>query len=268
MHVSNVKHRHTIPNLRNACLVLKRLGEAAEGLSLAEVCTQLLIPRATAFRILNTLCLEGLVEKQAATYRLGGQVLRLGLVALDRVRIRERALPLLRQLAQSTGETAHLAILSANRALIVEVCDSPLPIRATSRPGFLAELHCSATGKIFLAAMPDEQVRDVLKETGLNRRTDNTLCIPAAVLKDLEIIRRRGYATDNEEFHPGVRCLASPVHDARGQVVAALGITGSSTRFTKARFASAAKQVIATAETLSQSLGFYKENDTHESFTR
>jgi len=247
--------RYRIPNLAKACGVLALLAPRRTGLTPSEVARQLSMPRTTAFRVLRTLCGEGLLEESEGRYRAGPGLLRLGLMAVEAAELPARAEPVLSYLAQQTGETAHLAIRAGDRMLIAAVCDSPNPIRVASRPGTLVLMHCAATGKAVLAGMSSEAVRALLPGPKFERRTDRTLTTPAALERELEPIRRQGYALDDGEYHDGVRCLAATVFNARGEATAAIGITAAATRFTKRRIASVARDVKHAAEALSAAMG-------------
>lgn len=253
---SSPSERYVIPNLRNACRILKLLDQQPEGIKTADLARTLKIPVTSTLRIMATLHLEGFVRKEEGRYQLGPVLIQLGHSALSRTEIRDLATPLLRRLSEITAETAHLAIPCDNRSLIVAVHDSPHPIRASSRPGFLAELHCSSTGKIFLAFLHRDRIADVLPKRPLPRRTEQTLVTLDALESEANLTFERGYSLDNEEFHTGVRCIAAPVFASDGKVVAALGITASTIRFTPDRVPQMASMVTKVADELSLLLGF------------
>ncbi len=247
--------RYVIPNLRNACRILKLLGRNPDGLRAADLARDLGIPVTTTLRIMTTLHLEGLARKNEGRYELGPVLIQLGTAAMAGAEIRDLALPILQRLSAATDETAHLAIPCDDRSLIVAVQDSPHPLRAASRPGYLAELHCSSTGKIFLAYLHMERLTEVLPEESLIKRTPRTLTTLPKLKREAELTRARGYSLDDEEYHPGVRCLGVPVFGPDGTVVAALGITASIMRFTVARIPEMFEKVHAAATELSGLLG-------------
>ena len=247
--------RYVIPNLRNACRILKVLGRHPDGLKAADLARDLKIPVTTTLRIMTTLCLEGLARKVEGRFELGPVLIQLGNAALAGTEIRDLALPLLQKLTSLTDETAHLAIPCDDRALIVAVQDSPHPLRAASRPGFLAELHCSSTGKVFLAFVHRERIAELIAESAPTKRTPLTQTTVAAIRKEAELTRKRGFSLDNEEFNPGVRCLAAPVYGSTGQVIAAIGITAATVRFTEARVPEIAAKVRGVAAELSRLMG-------------
>ena len=136
------------------------------------------------------------------------------------------------------------------------VQDSPHPLRAASRPGFLAELHCSSTGKVFLAYLHRARLAEIIAESPPTARTPLTLTSLPAIRKEVDLTRKRGFSLDNEEFNPGVRCLAAPVFAADGTVAAAIGITAATVRFPKERIPEMAAKVQAVAGELSRLMGY------------
>lgn len=228
-------NKNVIPNLLKAAEVLRLIVDHEEGLTQTEIERLVKIPKATAFRILNSWCHEGFVVKVGKRYVAGMALAQAGLKSLRGMELRERARPVLEGLARDTGETAHLAVESGPHSLILEVVDSLHAIRAASRAGALADIYCSSTGKVFLAERDDADVRDMMERVELVARTPNTHTSLETLMAELNQIRQRGYAVDNEEYHPGVRCLAAPVRDATGRALAAVGITGTASRFTADR---------------------------------
>jgi DNA-binding IclR family transcriptional regulator len=248
--------KYVIPNLRNACRILKYLGQSNSGLIAHEIARDLSLPATTTLRIMNTLHLEGLVRKDRGNYYYLGPVLMyLGNAALASTELLVLAQPVLQRLTEHTGETSHLAVPCDNRSLIVAVRASPHPLRATSRPGTLVELHCCATGKVFLSFLPDQLQKSYGAKRSITSYSHRTLTTRRGLKKEVELTRKRGYGFDNEECHIGVRCLAAPVRSSDGSVIAATGITAAVARFPLDRISGIARHVQAAARELSQSLG-------------
>lgn len=248
--------RYVIPNLRNACRILKLLGDHPDGFKAADIARQLAIPVTTTLRIMATLQLEGLARKNEGRFELGSVLIHLGNASLAGTEIRTAALPILQELTSRTDETSHLAVPCDDRSLIVAVQDSPHPLRASSRPGFLAELHCSSTGKIFLGFLHPHRLEEFYGKGRPTKRTAHTLISLPDIRRETELTRKRGYSLDDEEFNLGVRCCAAPVHSSDGSVVAAIGITAATVRFTKERISEMAASVTAAAQELSRHMGF------------
>lgn len=247
---------YVIPNLLNAGRVLKLLASEPE-LTALQISRALSIPRTTVIRIVNSLVREGLLESdERHLYALGPALIYLGMRAMSGVDLAGLAKPLLKQLADRTGETAHLAMLSDEKSLLMEVCQSPLPIRAGAPAGTLADLHCSATGKVFLAWNFRGRLDDYFRRTMPRPRTGRTIVTAERMEKEIALIVKRGYAVDEEEFFDGIRCAAVPVFNSRGHVTIALGITGVTQRLTRGRVAECAARLKAAAAILSEALGY------------
>jgi IclR family acetate operon transcriptional repressor len=248
--------RYVIPNLRNACRTLKLLRGHPGGLKAAEIARMLGIPVTTTMRITATLQIEGLVQKTDGRYGLGPALIHLGNAALAGTDLRKLALPLLEKLTLQTSETSHLAVPCNERSLIIAVQDSPHPLRAASPAGFLTDLHCSATGKIFLAHVFSEQFAKFHAAEPPYRHTARTLTKRAELEREIELTRRRGYSIDDEECHAGVRCIAAPIFSSTGNVVAAIGITAAAVRLAEKRIPEVAAKVRAVAAEASRLLGY------------
>lgn len=251
-------NKYIIPNLLNACRVLKLLAHNPTGLTTNEISKKLTVPRTTMLRILTTLKEEGLVELDEKKHFLGNSLIHLGARALERIDVRTLAIPVLKQLTLDTGETSHLAIPNRTKSLLLEVNHTLNPVRVASSSGTLADLHCSATGKVFIAFRMKD-IEQEFKGVLLTQRTQNTITTIHGLLEDAKKSRLRGYAMDNEEYHKGVRCLAAPIRNAFSEVVAAIGITASTLTFTKAKIPTLAKMVVAAADGISQGLGDRKD---------
>jgi len=245
---------YRIPNLANACRLLKAAVHWERPFRVAEAAKRLGVPRTTVLRIVHTLAGEGFLVPSGRGYQLGGALQMLGLEAAATPDLASVAEPALRWLAEHTVETSHLAVWNEGRALIVGVCDSPHPLRAASRPGTRAYAHASATGKVLLAHHHLNHLRTVLPGPERKRLTARTITSLAALREELETVRTQGYAVDNEEYHEGVRCLAVPVFDPAGQVCAAVGITAAASRFPVAKNRAMLTQARQAADEIGRAL--------------
>jgi IclR family KDG regulon transcriptional repressor len=219
-----------VSTLARGLQILNLLNSARDGLTLTELADQFEVDKGNMSRILQTLANYGFVEKDSATrrYRLGPQIVRLSRGVLQRMKLREEAKPFLDELVAETGECAHLAILAQGQALYIDQAESTSALRVTTGVGTLAPLHCTALGKVLLA------FAKVPLPTQLESFTLRTINDPNILQSHVERVRKEGYAIDDEEFEVGVRCLAAPVWDFRERCVAAIGISGSTSRVTLA----------------------------------
>ena len=255
------QERYVIPNLRNASRIMKLLGSSNGSFKAADIGRQLGIPVTTTLRIMTTLHLEGLVRKDGNQFELGPVLIQLGTASLAGTEIRTAALPVLENLTGQIDETCHLAIPCDDRSLIVAVQDSPHPLRAVSHPGFLAELHCSSTGKAFLAFLHRARIEEIIARFPPSQRTAHTQTTIAEIRCETEFTCKRGFSLDDEEFHLGVRCLAVPVFGSDGVCVAAIGINAATVRFPKERIPQMAAAAKAAAGKLSRLIGYTDPQD-------
>ena len=187
-------------------------------------------------RLVKTLEEEGFLERVPAertTFRLGLQMSVLGRAADPYNRLRAVARPALAKLVEKTGETAHLCVADQAQCLYIMKLDAPNIMRMVTRPGLRLPLHCTAVGKVLLGGMDEEGVDRAIHERGLPRYTPNTITDRQQLSKELERIRRDGLAVDREEREIGLRCIAAPVLDGRGRVIAAVSISGPAQRITR-----------------------------------
>ncbi|WP_334019962.1 IclR family transcriptional regulator [Alteromonas sp. S015] len=225
--------RYTIPSVVHACEILRLMANSEQGLSMQALEEALSLPRTTVFRLLKTLLAENLLEKRGKLYFSGASLLQLGLQVIHSDRLQHFAIPHIQRLALQTGYTAHLAVPNHGKALIVEVFDSPSPLMVSKRPGGEAQLHCSATGKVFLAFLYADNIELLMEEHPMEKHTDLTITEIDVLEKELSRVRAMGYAVDEREYNKDIRCVAVPVRDSMGTVVAALGITAPAAVFPK-----------------------------------
>ncbi len=249
-------NKYHIPNLDKACQVIELVANSPGGCSLKELSVQLSIPRTTGLRIVETLQQRHFLDRnEGGLFTLGPALVHLGVMALDNLDIRSFARPVLRKLSNETGESSHIAILNGDKSLLVEVCDSPHPVRIASRPGTLVDLHCSSTGKVFLAFSIPEPSK-FCRTLELTEHTKNTSTSITEVLADIERTRKQGYALDEEEYVLGARCIAAPIMNAFGKTMAAIGITASTSTFTRGKIPKISTCLKEAAAEISNNMGF------------
>ena len=191
-------------------------------------------------------------------YQLSYRVLRMGLRVLDRLDFRRVAQPLLRELNQRTKETVYLAILQETRAISIEKFDSPQPVGLDARLGDHA-LHCTGVGKTWLAYQGEDLLNKITQSPGFPRMTARTITGLPQLRRELEKIREQGYTVDQEEAVEGLNCVAGPVFNHNGQIVAAFSVAGPATRLTADRIPDLAQLVRETSQKISYRLGYRRD---------
>ncbi len=239
--------------------VLEAFTPQERDLSLSQIAERVRLPKSSAHRLLATLIGHGFVERDQGTrrYRLGIRLFEIGSTAIHERGLHSAAHPVLEQLSFTTGETCHLAVLSGPEAVYVSKVDGPSSIIMSSRVGGRAPCHCTSIGKVLAAWGGDELWRSVLAGD-LKRYTRNTITTPKGLEAELAEVRARGYALDLEEFEEGLRCIAAPVRDHSGRVVAAVGIAGPRRRIDQSQLRKLVEPVMSAADELARNLGYIR----------
>jgi DNA-binding IclR family transcriptional regulator len=165
------------------------------------------------------------------------------------------ARPHLQRLAEQTRETVKLGVLSEGEVLILAAVESPYQLHTRGDEGKRAPLHCTGVGKAILAVLPPEHVREIAARRGLPRYTPRTITSLDRLEQELVLVRSRGYALDWEENEAGVVCVAAPVPDPQGGLVASISVSAPISRMTRARVSRLARQVLAAARATAMKLG-------------
>lgn len=243
---------YNVRAVERAARILASLGDEHPVRTLAEIAQVTNLPKSTAYRILMTLHKCGFVEQASdgQTYRLGLRIASLGLTALRRGSIRRDALPLMRQLVERFQETCALGILDQGSVLDIEVVHCNHVLRIASEVGGRLPAYCTASGKALLAFRPPSVVESLLK-LPLKARTENTITTLEELHRELALVRKRGYAVDEEENELGVRAVAAPIFDGDGSVVAEISMPGPTSRLTLARLPEIARAVVDAANAVS-----------------
>jgi DNA-binding IclR family transcriptional regulator len=207
--------------------LLDTLEQHPEPLGLKQIAQYTGLHPSTAHRILAAMAADRLVDRvEPGSYRLGMRLLELGVLVRSRISVRELALPMMRELHAQTGETVSFSVRHDDEIVYVERTSSGRSaMRIVHMIGARAPLHVTAAGKLFLLEEGFGKLRDYAKRTGLAPHTRNSLSGLTALERELERIQRQGWATDNEEFEIGVRCVAAAVRDESGVQIAALSIS-------------------------------------------
>jgi DNA-binding IclR family transcriptional regulator len=244
--------------LDRALGVLEVLWKEGPEMTLAEITKRLRLNKSTARRLVLVLEQHRFIEKspQNGKYRLGLKLFEMGSSAVAHLDIRERARPYLERLVFETGETAHLCILDEGEVLYLEKMEPSRTVRMPSSVGRRNPAHCTAVGKALLAFLSESDLDNLIKRHGLRAYTRNTITTLAQLKRELQLVRDRGYALDNEEIEEGLECIGAPVRDYSGKVVASISIAGPAFRMTEDQIPVLARSVVKTANDLSAELGY------------
>jgi DNA-binding IclR family transcriptional regulator len=225
-------------------------------LSLQELSIATGLNKNTVFRVLYTLAEHSYVTKENHLYRLGQRMADLGNARLYGQDLVTAAGPCLTALRDEFGETVNLGVLSGGTVCYVDVRESNKSFRLAERVGGTDPLHSTALGKAQLAFLPQDEVRNLMKQWGMKKYTADTITSLSALQTDLKRIRTIGYALDDEESMLGAFCVAAPILDAARHPVAAISIAGPNVRFNDSHLAKASVALLKVAAEIQQKLGY------------
>lgn len=227
--LAGLKSREQVTSVERALSILELLASKHQGLSSSEISRLAHLPKSSTSYLLRTLVGRGYVRRDAETgqHTLGVRVLSLGGQAMQGMALREVALPHLRHLVERTRLGAHLAILDHGDAVYIERLESPGFIKMDIWNGRRVAPQATAIGKALICCLDKQEVQEIVARHRISPASSNTITNLPRLLTELAATRRRGYAIDDEEHAVGVRCLAAPVFAASGEIVAAIGVSGT-----------------------------------------
>jgi DNA-binding IclR family transcriptional regulator len=244
----------SIQVIERATRLLDALATEREPVALKRLAASTGLHPSTAHRILNDLVVARYVDRvDNGIYQLGMRLLELGSLVRGRLNVREAAIDAMQALHKLTGQTVNLSIQQGDEIVYVDRAWSERSgMQVVRAIGGRAPLHLTSTGKLFLSAADARQVRAYVTRTGLAGNTRNSITNMEALDRDLALVRRLGYARDNEELELGVRCIAAGICDDTGRLVAGLSISAPAQRLQDAWI----EKLVETARTISGALGY------------
>lgn len=227
------------------------------GLGVTEIAKQIDINKSSVYRILSTLVQYGYIEQDGDTgkYKLGYKFLEISSKLLESIDLRAEARPFLQELENETNEVIHLVVYDQGEVVYIEKLEGNETLRMHSKVGKRAPMHCTSVGKAILAHLPLNVVIDILDRKGMPVHTDKTITDKDEFLKELSQVRQNGYALDLEENEYGITCVAAPIFDHLGKVIAAVSISGPTMRMTEDRLKTLKTIMIRTGKEISARLG-------------
>lgn len=238
--------------IRRAFAVLQLFGERGTDLGVAQAAKELGLTLSTAHRIIRALVAEGYLaqNEEGERYYLGRSALFLGQAAQRNFGL-DATWPILRHLADTTGESVNLGVLGGTTAVVVQRIESPQPLRFSQPIGTRVPLHASSMGKAILAFNPALRTHLTTTHHPLPQITPATITTPAALHTELTTTRQQGWSKDDEESIPGVRCIGAPILDTTGTAWAAIALQAPAIRLPPTRLPELATQVTHAAKEIS-----------------
>jgi DNA-binding IclR family transcriptional regulator len=244
----------TLKSLSKIVRILECFSTVDRAMSLAELCDRTGLPRSTTHRLLASMREVGFLDQDRTRdrYRLGLKLFEFGNIVLSNMDLHREARPYVEQLGRLTGQLVHLAVFDGRQAVVIHRSD---PSDSTTPPTYIenAPVHCTSVGKAVLAFQPPAVI-DRLIAAGLQPYTDTTITKGPDLIAELSRIRERGYAIDEGEHQPGLRCIGAPIRDQNARVFAAVSISGPAWKIPIGEVESLSKIVIHSANAISAQL--------------
>jgi IclR family acetate operon transcriptional repressor len=249
--------RYTVQSVARALSIVDLVAESSIGLTLTEIAKAIGVSKSAAHSLIRTLVDSGYLREPAdrPRYQLGTRLLSLGEVALRQIPVGEIARPILTHLSDQLGVTTRVAIADHDQPIFIERVDGPGMVRFQTPIGVRELPHASAAGKAILAHLTDDQVRDVCARLGMPGRTRYTITTPDALIENLELVRRRGFALDDEEDSDGVVCVGASFLNHIGECAGAMSATFLKGGFSTDQILEMGTVVREHADQMSRALG-------------
>jgi len=247
-----------VQSVSRALEILEMFQGGIESLGITEIAERLGISKAATYALVSTMVQKNFLrqDNNSRRYQLGFKVLQLGAMFINQSELGRAASPWAINLSERWGESVNISVLAADSALIVHRYEPKEPFLLYPQPGSTMPLYCTAAGKVLLAFSPAD-VRDAyLRQAPFPRRTPYTIYKKRDLARELKTITEQGYAEDHEETLVGVACIAAPIRDKSGTVIAALSLTGSRARMEEQGWEEIVKHVKTAAMQISSALGY------------
>ncbi len=233
---NNGEENKTVQAVERALAIMDVLAAAGVPMAISDLADRVQLNISTVHRLLGTLIVNGYIEQEPETsrYKLGLKLFVMGKTALYAKDLQSIARPFLEELVKSCNETANLAVLDGRDVVYIDQVESSniVIVRMFARVGSRGPAHATGSGKMLLSALPEDELEKIFAGIQLEQYTSETITDKAMLKKELQRIRRQGYAIDLGERDADVRCVAAPIRNHEGKVIAAISVSGPHTRIT------------------------------------
>lgn len=246
-----------VQSIERALDIIEAVAAEESGLNLTEISKRTQLHKSTAYRIIETLTGRGYLAKtQEGNYRIGLKLIEAVSYYINSLELQTEARPYVAKLSAHFGLTSHLGVLDGEYVVYVEKMDVFSSVRMYSQIGLRMHAYCSSLGKCLLAGCSKQELSDAMKDCSFIRFTPNTIANMDELKAELAKVRKQGWAMDDEEYEIGNRCIAAPIYDYCGDIVAAISVSGSTHLIPNERIEEIAEVVKETALEISHGLGY------------
>lgn len=238
--------------------ILEVLSDYSDGLGITDISERVNLHKSTVYRLLSTLSYKGYVvqDEETSKYKITFKLFELGSKKVDKLDLLNCSKSYTKALMESVNEVVHLVIREDTEIVYIDKVEANNTISMASRVGKRNPMYCTATGKGMLAFMPEEEVLKVWNSSKIIKLTKNTNTDFILFKKELQAIKKNGYAIDDEENEMGVRCVGAPIFNINGKVAGAISVSGPMHRVTEDKIDFISKEVLKYASLISEELGY------------
>ena len=251
----------TVQTIDRAIDIIELLSTEKDGMGVTDIGKRLDLHKSTVHRLLNALAERGYIEKEPkhGYYKIGLKFIEITSLYLNKLELKTEAQPYLRRLAEIAGQPVHLAILDGGEAVYIEKIEALNSMRMYSQIGKRVPVHCSAIGKVLLSGLEKNSIDALLDKYEFVSLTKNTIITKKELVRQVQDVRKLGFAVDDEEHEQGVRCIAAPVYDYTGKIIAAVSVSGDKRIIEKNKDEEISMYVIGAAGEISKRMGYIKK---------
>jgi IclR family transcriptional regulator, KDG regulon repressor len=247
--------KYQAPIVKKAFMILNAIAKSSNGLRISEIASRLNISKGTVHGIIAALSDQGAVIHNLSSkrYNIGMTLMELGKAAHDRIDFKNIARPIMEELMEQCQESVFLGIQNSNRITIIDIVESRKDFKITSPIGTALPLHAGATGKLFLSRMDSDNLQNYLNSNPLRQFTPATIINPKQYSRELEQVRKNGFAYDDEEYISGVRAVAAPIKQ-HGAYIPAIWVVGFKASMATKKITTIIQQTKTAADKISNSI--------------
>ncbi|WP_299983562.1 IclR family transcriptional regulator [Desulfobacula sp.] len=251
--------KNQVKTLEKCVHVLTCMADNLEPMTLNELIKKTGLKKTTTYRLLQALTSLQLMEKNPETkqYHLGPKLIYFGVTALGNLDLHKISLPIMTKLRNDTGETINLSILKGSEIIILARIRSDHLFNVNLSVGSRLPVNCTSQGKVILAYMNDDRANEIMENFIFEKKTEKTIVSMSALKNELELVREKGYAVNDEELEKGLSAVAAPIFNYAGEVIAAINVSYSTARHPEPEmYKRFSKKVITASKKISKSIGF------------
>ncbi|MFJ7678651.1 IclR family transcriptional regulator [Peribacillus sp. NPDC097198] len=246
-----------IQSVDRALRILDLFDEHTTELKITDISNQMGLHKSTIHSLLKTLLNHGYISQnpENGKYGLGMKLFERGNYVIQSLDVRDLSKKYLMDLSAKTGQTTHLVILDGKEGVYIDKVEGPMAVILYSKIGKRIPLHCSAVGKALIAFKDPEEIKKILHEYVYLKQTELTITEESKFMRELQQVRSQGYAIDNQENEPGVRCIAAPIRNHENKVIAAISLSTLVGRINDSQLDIFIEQLKQAALELSEQMG-------------